>query len=277
MRERGYVMDRIEIDWNAAWQKAREGLSQGNDSSFWDKRAPAFARHVKETDYERRFLDLMQPDPSWSVLDFGCGAGTLAIPLARRVASVTAVDFSRVMLDLLRQSCREEGISNVTSIHGSWDDDWESLGVGSHDAVIASRSLVAFDLREAITKLDRAARRGVYISSLVGDGPQDRRIYEAVGRTLVSGPDYIYLYNLLYQMGIRATINFITHREWKVYGNLDAALEGNCWMLKDVTQEELELLRGYLSASLVPHEGGWRMPEPRVVRWALISWEKDAE
>jgi SAM-dependent methyltransferase len=270
-------MNRIEIDWNAAWQKAREGLSRGDDSSFWDKRAPAFARHVKETDYERKFLDLMQPDPSWSVLDFGCGAGTLAIPLARRVASVTAVDFSRVMLDLLGQSCRDEGIANVTPILGSWADDWETLGIGTHDAVIASRSLVAYDLRDAITKLDRVARRSVHISSLVGDGPQDRRIYEAVGRTLVSGPDYIYLYNLLYQMGIRATVNFITHREWKVYGSVAEAVEGNCWMLRDVTPEELELLRRYLAANLMHQGSGWRLPEPRVVRWALISWERSEE
>lgn len=267
-------MNRMEIDWNAAWQKAREGLSQGSDSSFWDKRAPAFARHVKETDYERKFLDLMQPDPSWSVLDFGCGAGTLAVPLARRVASVTAVDFSRVMLDLLRHACREEGLGNVTTIHGSWDDDWERLGIGTHDAVIASRSLVAHDLRDAVTKLDRAARRSVHISSLVGDGPQDRRIHEAAGRTLVSGPDYIYLYNLLYQMGIRASVNFITHREWKVYGDLEQALEGSCWMLRDATPQELERLREYLAVTLLPHDGGWRFPEPRVVRWALISWEK---
>lgn len=267
-------MDRIEIDWNQAWQKAREGMSHGSDSSFWDKRAPAFARHVKQTDYEKRFIELMQPDPSWSVLDFGCGAGTLAIPLARRVASVTAVDFSRVMLDLLGQSCRDEGVANVTSIHGSWDDDWERLGIGSHDAVIASRSLVAHDLRQAIVKLDRTARRVVHISSLVGDGPQDRRIYEAVGRTLLSGPDYIYLYNLLYQMGIHASVNFISHREWKVFADLDEAMEGTSWMLRDATFRELELLKAYLAATLVPYGNGLRFPGPRVVSWALISWEK---
>lgn len=268
-------MDMIEIDWNAAWQKAREEHSPSDDSSYWDKRAPAFALHVRETDYENQFLDLMMPHPSWSVLDFGSGAGTLAIPLARRVASVTAVDFSKVMLDLLRQSCREEEITNVTVIHGSWADDWEQLGIGTHDAVIASRSLVAYDLRDAINKLNRAARKVVHISSLVGDGPQDRRIYEAVGRKLALGPDYIYLYNLLYQMGIYAKVNFITNREWKVYESVDKAVEGNLWMLRDVTPEELGLLRRYLASNLIPHKNGWRLPAPMVTRWALISWEKE--
>jgi len=264
----------MNIDWNYAWQRAREGRSNMGDSSFWDKRAPAFARHVKETDYERHFLEMMQPHPSWSVLDVGCGAGTLAVPLARSIASVTALDFSAVMLELLRQSCREEGLTNISTIHGSWEDDWERLGVGSYDAVIASRSMVPHDLRDAVTKLNRAARKRVYISSLVGDGPHDRRVYEAVGRKLSSGPDYIYLYNLLYQMGIFATVDFIASREWKCFKTIEDAVEGVVWMLKDVTEEELGRLKNYLVSELVSHEGGWRFPEPKVVRWAFISWEK---
>lgn len=267
-------MNRIDIDWNYAWQRAREGRSNMGDSLFWDKRAPSFARHVKETTYERHFLELMQPHPSWSVLDVGCGAGTLAVPLAKRIASVTALDFSSVMLDLLRHSCREEGITNVSTIHGSWEDDWERLGVGTYDAVIASRSMVARDLRDAVNKLNRAALKRVYVSSLVGDGPHDRRVYEAVGRELLSGPDYIYLFNLLYQMGIFATVDFIVSREWKVFKNLEDAVDGAIWMLKDITVEELERLRNYLAAELVPHLDGWRFPAPKVVRWAFISWEK---
>lgn len=268
-------MNRLEIDWNYAWQRAREGYGRIDDSSFWDKRAPEFARHVKETGYEKRFLEILQPDPSWTVLDVGCGAGTLAIPLARRIASVTALDFSRVMLELLRRSCVEEGITNITTIHGSWSDDWEQLGVGSHDVAIASRSLVARDLRDAVEKLNRAARKRVVVSSLVGDGPHDRRIYEAVGRTFNTGPDFIYLYNLLYQMGIFATVDFVTSRDWKVFTSMDDAIAGTSWMLKDVTPGELELLRKYLETVLVPVGNGWRFPQPKVVRWAVISWDRE--
>ena len=270
-------MNKIDTDWNYAWQKAREGRSNMGDSTFWDKRAPAFAKHVKETAYEKHFLEMMQPHPSWSVLDVGCGAGTLAVPLAKRISSVTALDFSAVMLDLLRQSCREEGITNISTIHGSWEDDWERLGVGTYDVVIASRSMVARDLRDAVNKLNRAALKRVCISSLVGDGPHDRRVYEAVGRTLISGPDYIYLYNLLYQMGIYATIEFITSRDWKSFKTIEDAVEGTIWMLKDVTSEELDRLRSYLVAEMVPHEGGLRFPAPKVVRWAVISWAKSEE
>ncbi|MEI8355720.1 MAG: hypothetical protein WCG31_06490, partial [Deltaproteobacteria bacterium] len=114
----------------------------------------------------------------------------------------------------------------------------------------------------------------VIISSLVEDGPHDRRVYEAVGRELSSGPDFIYLYNLLYQMRIFATVDFIVSKEWKSFESIEDAVEGTVWMLKDVTSEELGRLRSYLGRVLVPHSGGWRFPSPKVVRWAFISWER---
>jgi SAM-dependent methyltransferase len=265
-----------EIDWNAAWNRAREERPRKKDSSFWDRRAPSFSKNVQESDYEKRFLDLMQPQPSWSVLDVGCGSGALAVPLAGRVASVAALDFSPVMLSLLRQRCHDTGITNITAINGRWEDDWEKLGIGTFDVAIASRSIVVDDLRDALIKLDRAARQRVYISAMVGDGPYDRRIFDAVGRRLKRGPDYIYVYNFLHQMGIYADVSFINGNEWKSYETIDGAIEGMRWILDELSPEEENRLTNYLVAELVPHEGGWRLPVPRVVRWAVISWEKEA-
>jgi SAM-dependent methyltransferase len=263
-----------EIDWNAAWKRAREERPLRRDASFWNKRAPSFSKHVTGSDYEKSFLDLMQPQPSWSVLDIGCGPGTLAVPLAGRIAKVTALDFSPGMLELLRQRCQDGGITNITAINGSWEDDWEALGIDTHDVVIASRSTVVEDLREALVKLDQAARQRVFISAMVGDGPHDRRIYDAVGRQLKTGPDYIYAYNLLHQMGIYANVSFISTGEWRSYENIDEAIDEMRWMPDDLTSEELNRLNNYLVAEMVPHEGRWRLPAPKVVCWAVISWEK---
>ena len=52
-----------------------------------------------------------------AILEFGCGAGRLAIPLARRAArnagSVTAVDRSPAMLDVARREAGEHGVANL--------------------------------------------------------------------------------------------------------------------------------------------------------------------
>lgn len=52
------------------------------------------------------------------VLDVGCGAGHMSFAVAPHVHSVTAFDLSRSMLDVVMQSARERGITNITPHQG---------------------------------------------------------------------------------------------------------------------------------------------------------------
>jgi SAM-dependent methyltransferase len=217
----------------------------------------------------------MNPKPEWSVLDVGCGAGTLAIPLAGLVQAVTAIDFSDVMISILGERCWEQAITNVTPRVIGWEDDWDMAGIAEHDVAIASRSLVVEDLHAALSKLDSKARRRVFISSLVGDGPFDRRIFEAIGRELDRGPDYICVYNLLHQMDIFADVTFVMNGDGeKVYSSIEEAVQGFRWMIDDMTADEEARLRIYLEGHFVKKEGGWALSYHHEVRWAIISWSK---
>lgn len=59
-------------------------------------------------------LDALDPDADASIVDLGTGAGHAALRVAPRVASVTAVDLSEVMLDTARHLAVERGIFNLT-------------------------------------------------------------------------------------------------------------------------------------------------------------------
>jgi len=48
-----------------------------------------------------------------AMLEYGCGVGRLAIPLARRPGSVTAVDRSGVLLDLTRREAERRGVGHI--------------------------------------------------------------------------------------------------------------------------------------------------------------------
>jgi SAM-dependent methyltransferase len=266
------------LDWNLAWQEARKHKKNDrSDNSHWNKRAASFAQHARKSAYAEEFLRLLAPQPEWSVLDVGCGAGTLAIPLAGMVQQITAIDFSDAMIALLNAHCVEHGLSNVAAKVLGWEDDWDQAGIAEHDVAIASRSLVVHDLRTALMKLNNKARRRVYVASLVGDGPFDRKIFEAIGRELDRGPDYIYVYNLLHQMGIHAEVRFVNHGDsGSTYRDLDDAVEKFGWMLDGLAPEETERLRGYFSKHLVKTANGWALSYRRSVRWAIISWSKAA-
>jgi SAM-dependent methyltransferase len=246
----------------------------GDDSDFWDKRAATFAAYAPSTGYAESFLNLIPIEPKWSVLDMACGGGTLAVPLARKVQSLTAVDFSRNMLEMLEKRCREEGIGNVRRIHGRWQEDWVALGIGRHDVAIASRSL-PFDIaEEAINKLDAVTGKRIYLSVAVGDGPYDRSLYQAVGRPFTPGPDYIYYYNLLYRMGIHANLTFIREKHENAWDTFTDAFDAQRWMFSNLTDQEEEKIKEYLLEHLLCEGRSWRLPYERSCRWAVIWWEK---
>jgi SAM-dependent methyltransferase len=268
--------DLRNLNWNRAWREARQKRKHiRSDNTAWNQRAASFAKHTKTSGYARNFLRFMNPEPNWSVLDIGCGPGTLAVPLSGLVRSVTAIDFSDAMISILDKRCWEEGVTNIATLVLGWEDDWEPSGIRKHDVAIASRSLVVEDIEAAVIKLDCMARQKVFITSLVGDGPCDRRIFEAIGRDLDRGPDYVYVYNILNQMGILADITFVANGENNTpYANIDEAVKGLHWMIRDMTETEESRLRTYLEKHLVRSGEGWVLSYKNPVRWAVISWKK---
>ena len=90
---------------------------------------PKFLRVNLTPEHEREFFASGEGIVSWmlavidaglapqfapmSMLEYGCGLGRLALPLARRPGSVTAVDRSPVMLDLARREAGRRGLGHI--------------------------------------------------------------------------------------------------------------------------------------------------------------------
>ena len=92
--------------------------------------APRFLRANLTPEHEREFFasgeslvdvmlgiieaGLVPKFAPMSMLEYGCGVGRLAIPLSRRPGSLTAVDRSRVMLDVARREAERRGAGHIT-------------------------------------------------------------------------------------------------------------------------------------------------------------------
>lgn len=269
-------LNELALDWNERWKKAAAKRWQRTEdhSSYWNRRAPSFGERSNDSAYARALLAAMAPEPGWSVLDVGCGTGSLAIPLAHQVRAVTAMDFSEGMLEQLSKRTQDLGLTNLRTLHAAWEDDWDAAGVGTHDVAIASRSLVVDDLEAALVKLDRAAKRKVFITSIVGDGPRDRRALEAVGRPFQKGPDYLYVYNLLHQLGIFANVTILDTDGTCTFGSAEEAREYYEQTLHPLEAAERARLITYLAKELAPQGGRWVLRNREAIRWALIWWSK---
>lgn len=271
------LTDISDIDWNdlIKIQRKKKPEKKKPGSHYWDKRASSFVDHVGKTFYPENFIKIIEPQCNWTVLDMGCGGGTLSLPLASKVKEITGVDFSDKMLEMLRAEILRRNIENINTIKASWDDEWAAKGIALYDVAIASRSMSVDDLESAIIKLNNAAKKRVYISTVVGDGPYDRRIYEAIGRGLIPAVDYIYVYNLLYQMGIHANISFIHEETAKTFDNVTAAKDYLKWMLHDLTPDEDQKLCLYLSKNMVMKDGNKVFDYKKAFKWAVIWWNKE--
>ncbi|MCF8056622.1 MAG: class I SAM-dependent methyltransferase [Desulfocapsa sp.] len=267
-----------DIDWHRLWQNARELKSwTPKGPADWDKKAPSFAKRNSDSPFIDLVLHHLPLTPETTVLDAGSGPGTLSLPLAGRVKSVTALDYSRGMLDVLEEQARQQGSVNIRTVHGSWEDDWEKLTIEQHDICIASRSLSVADLRSALAKLDFYARSHVFIVDRISPTPFDRGAFEAVGRPFRSGPDYIYTINTLYSMGIHASVDVISLNRESSFTDMQAAMDSYCWMFKDLTPYEEKSLQGYIHANSRPAEdGSLIVTRANPLRWAIISWKKNS-
>jgi len=264
------------LDWNARWRAAVASKWPGreNNASYWNRRAPSFPRHGEDSTYARAVLELLAPQPDWTVLDVGCGTGALAVPLAGLVRSVTAMDFAQAMLDQLQREALSLGIGNIRPLHLGWEDDWPSAGVTPHDVALASRSLVVEDLEGSMRKLDAHARRRVCIGAPVGPGPFDRHALAAVGRSFQQRPDYLYVYNLLHQMGIYAQVKVIEVDDEWTFTSPEEALGFYRMRIPGLDPGEDLRLRAYLDGQLELCRGTWVLRGREPIRWALVWWDK---
>ena len=264
-----------DIDWNLLWQQEKNKKTwKSKTAGDWDKKAASFAKRTSTSIYTDIFLQLLNPQPHWSILDAGCGPGTLTLPISPMVQKVTALDFSAKMLEILNHKAAEKNLQNISTLHASWEDDWQKLQIPIHDVALASRSLAVKDLRAALNKLSHHARKKVVITDRVKHGPFDPDAFSAIGRPLKTGPDYIYTVNLLYQMGYLPTIDYIHLEETLQYTSFAEAMDSYTWMFRDLDPIEEKRLKKYVqSITTCANDGSISVQRKHVPTWAYISWE----
>jgi ubiquinone/menaquinone biosynthesis C-methylase UbiE len=69
-----------------------------------------------------RLIELVDPKPSWRVLDVATGAGHTALAFAPRVAKVTASDITDQMLAEAKKLAAEHGLGNVRTSRAKAED-----------------------------------------------------------------------------------------------------------------------------------------------------------
>lgn len=235
-------------------------------ASEWDNKAAKMRGKVLDSRYQTEFVSRMQYDDEDSVLDVGCGPGTIGLALAPKVKQVYGLDYSQGMLDAMLDNAAQLQVDNVQPILASWDDDWSSVPVC--DIAVVSRASIVADMDDALTKLNQHARKKVYMTQLVGGRFVSREIEELLGREDRSFPDHIYIMNMLYQRNIYPTVDYIeSPSRLADSSTVEEFIDKVRWSFGGLSRDdEAKISAWYERDPEYAQQGG----EP--MRWAFMSW-----
>ena len=109
------------------------------------KTAPHFHKRAKKDDYHDLLFSKLILNENDSLLDLGCGEGSITLPIAKQVRKVTGVDSSTKMLELLNQRAQEQNIKAYgdTILKSLEDISYEEIG--DYDVVLASKEVIKWN------------------------------------------------------------------------------------------------------------------------------------
>lgn len=236
-------------------------------ASAWDARAAGMQKHSSASSYITDFINGMDLGNCQSLLDMGCGTGAIGLALAPQFEKVIGVDYSAGMLEVFQDNARVQGHNHTQTIQRAWEDNWDDLP--QCDLVVASRSTAVMDMAGALQKLDSKALQRVYLTNLVGGSFIDRGLMKAIGRMQYPIPDYIYIVNILYQMGRHPRLDYIEARgRMAGTASFDEFLTKASFSLGELTAVEQEKMSDWYHAD---PERASRGGEG--FRWAFVSWD----
>jgi len=228
----------------------------------------------------RRIAEILSDlavSPGDRVLDIGSGPGTLALPLARAGASVTAIDPAEGMLAELRAAAEQEGMTTVTTLRGLWEEiDPDRDLAPPYDRVVASFSLSMPDIRSALARMDAVASGSVHLYWFA-DEPLWERLYLALWEDLHGAPYRLRpkadcLFNVLYGMGIYPNVLMRPLDGTTVFSTVEDAVGHFAPRMSAETPEQQGILRDYFRKHLVRRDDGLALTGSST--YAAIWWRK---
>ena len=267
------ILDPKTLDWEYFWRRESEKGDQ--KARNWDEIALKFGKWIENDDYPEKLINKIILEKSDTVLDLGCGEGTISIPLAKKSSNLTALDLSKKMLEQVAEKADDEGLANIKTIKLDLKEA-DVNNVGHHDVVISSRSFNSIlSPKKLLKNLNEIANKYVFITLF---GPENKKhegiVAELLNKERKTYPHYSYIFNLLVNMGISPNSENLYCESLMEYENIEDAVDRIGWRFGGLNSKENKILKEHLEEILVLNERG-KLENPfEKAEWILIWWKK---
>ena len=266
------IDDPNDVDWVKFWGERLENKINKD----WDKAAPGFYKRTRKDDYQDALFDKLILDKNDTVLDVGCGEGSITIPIAKKVKKVIGVDSSPKMLEYLEKRAIENDVENIETILKPIEEiTYEDIG--DVDVVVCSRSLNGIiPIDKTLEELNKIANKYVFITIF---GPENKKIEKdfenEIGIKTEDFPDYNYFFNIMFNLGIYENIERFDLNNYREYDSIDEAAGNGKFRTDLYNDNEKELLKEYLKRVLTYNEETEKYYNVKdKADWILIWWKQ---
>lgn len=244
-----------------------------NEYCWTPHRARLFNQAVQISSFPAQAIRALDPIliGCRTVLDVGAGVGALAVPLAKSVEAVTALEPSPAMMEELRANVTRNHLTNVTCIQAAWG----AADLAPHDLILVANVASVFaDVLGFLTAAEPLASRAVAFVQNVGSGTEKFYFGELypllLGREYPPRDDYLKTIGLLHSLGIYADVQIIAYHFDQPFEDMEEA--ENFWkeQLRLTEPEQERRLRAFLQTRL--QRVGTRLVAPMRRQSAVISW-----
>ena len=214
-----------------------------------------------------------------TALDIGSGTGAFTLAFAKEYASVSALDISHGMQNIIREKAELQGSANIEYIFKNWHHlNLQEQGMDSkYDMVLSSLNTRGIYNFETLVKMNQASKGGCCLVSFTGRGKKNHSAALnslIIGRQLTSagGNDIIMPFNLIYHMGGKPDMAYSSIAWRREFTAEDAlrAITHQYWRFAEITPELEVSIKDYISTQL--DENGMYV-ETANVPVAIMVWD----
>ncbi len=277
-----------EIAWSDRVRRNREQVDRFRETPD----GPDFYREVSaifRDDPDRTgdpVLDALRrharADDTW--LDIGAGAGRYALPLARTVREVIALDPSASMLESLRGAMGEHQIGNVVVVEGRWPDAFDTASgplahAGALPVDVALIAHVGYDVEAIgpfVEAMERASRREC-LAVLMERSPAllAAPFWPPLhGEERIALPALPALVDLLAARGRRPTVEMVEarRRRWATRDEVERYVRRQTWVAPGSEKDRRmqELLEQWL---VTEDDGTVELSVSEPLHVGLVAWQ----
>jgi SAM-dependent methyltransferase len=253
--------------WIHEWEKAKSddtyAVHKGfSTPEYWDRAAATYNKGKEERQNRKvekalaRFREAGLLFDGMTVLDIGCGTGELALGLAKKGARVTALDFSRAMLDRFSRIIPPKLAGQIDLRCENWQDiDIALQGWENRFDLVIGFMAPALSTSKAFFKMMACGKNGFAIRGWAAKKPDP--VMEALWVKIMDQPledrpqSILYKINLLFANGVFPDIWFDT-MTWDQSATLDQEIQNQTAFFSGITAKPKkmheQMIRSYLES-----------------------------